>query len=120
MLYRGEEAGLEAIEAGRPFAFDADGGLLSQRGYGGFAAWRHAFNAKLRGNVVYSIASLDNDALLTGGFVTERAQSFRVNMIYSPAPKLDIGGEISWADRRLENGLEGYLQRVHTHVKYSF
>ncbi len=105
---------------GSDTVLDADGGLHSQSGYGGFAAWRHAFNAKLRGNVVYSIASLDNDALLTGGFVTERAQSFRVNMIYSPAPKLDIGGEISWADRRLENGLEGDLQRVHTHVKYSF
>jgi len=105
---------------GSDTVLDADGGLHSQSGYGAFAAWRHAFNAKLRGNVVYSIASLDNDALLTGGFVTERAQSFRVNMIYSPAPKLDIGGEISWADRRLENGLEGDLQRVHTHVKYSF
>lgn len=105
---------------GSDTVLDADGGLHSQSGYGGFAAWRHAFNAKLRGNVVYSVASLDNDALLTGGFVTERAQSFRVNMIYSPAPKLDIGGEISWADRRLENGLEGDLQRVHTHVKYSF
>ncbi|UNK42281.1 DcaP family trimeric outer membrane transporter [Luteimonas sp. S4-F44] len=105
---------------GSDTVLDADGRLHSQRGYGGFAAWRHAFSPKLRSNVIYSLASLDNDPLLTGGSVTERAQSFRVNMIYSPARNLDVGGELSWADRRLENGLEGDLQRVHTHIKYSF
>jgi hypothetical protein len=99
---------------------DADGDMHALRGYGGFVAWRHAFTPKLRGNLAYSVAAFDNDAMRTGGLVTRTSQSFRINMIYSPAPRFDVGGEISWAQRRLENGLEGDLQRIHTHVKYSF
>jgi len=51
---------------------------------------------------------------------TVRAQSWRVNLIYSPFPKLDLGAELSHAQRRLENGEAGDLNRLHTHVKYSF
>lgn len=35
-------------------------------------------------------------------------------------PKLDLGAELSHAQRRLENGEAGDLNRLHTHVKYSF
>lgn len=105
---------------GADSVLDADGELHSQDGYGGFVAWRHAFSPKLRGNLVYSGAWLDNDAQWTGALVTERAQSWRVNLIYSPFPKLDLGAELSHAQRRLENGEAGDLNRLHTHVKYSF
>ncbi|MEN5099318.1 DcaP family trimeric outer membrane transporter [Stenotrophomonas sp. TWI809] len=105
---------------GADSVLDDDGELHSQDGYGGFVAWRHAFSPKLRGNLVYSGAWLDNDAQWTGALVTERAQSWRVNLIYSPFPKLDLGAELSHAQRRLENGEAGDLNRLHTHVKYSF
>lgn len=105
---------------GADSVLDAEGELHSQDGYGGFVAWRHAFSPKLRGNLVYSGAWLDNDAQWTGALVTERAQSWRVNLIYSPFPKLDLGAELSHAQRRLENGETGDLNRLHTHVKYSF
>jgi len=58
--------------------------------------------------------------MLTGGAVTERVQSFHANLIYSPLPKLDIGAELIWGRRSLENEAEGDLRRLHTHVKYSF
>ncbi|MFN4160992.1 MAG: hypothetical protein ACK4FW_03270 [Stenotrophomonas sp.] len=70
---------------------DAEGELHSQDGYGGFVAVRHAFSPKLR-----------------------------VNLAYSPFPKLDLGAELSHAQRRLENGEAGDLMRLHTHVKCSF
>jgi len=99
---------------------DAGGELEPIDGYGAFASWRHAFSPKLRGNVFYSMAHFDNDAALTGLSATERAQSFHVNLIYSPVPKLDIGAELIWGERSLENELDGDLRRFHTHVKYSF
>ncbi|MCL7715181.1 hypothetical protein K5L01_11035 [Stenotrophomonas sp. CPCC 101365] len=105
---------------GSDTVLDARGRLHAMDGYGGFAAWRHAFSPKLRGNLVYSVAMLDNNAALTGYEVTEKAQSVRANLIYSPFPKLDLGVELSHATRRLENGEEGDLNRVHTHVKYTF
>ena len=104
---------------------DANGRLHAQDGAGGFVAWRHAFDDKLRGNLMYAIAEFDNDRSLAGWGpaswgVTERSQSFRANLIYSPFPKLDIGAEISWAERTLEDDREGDLKRIHTTVKYSF
>ena len=105
---------------GADVVLDEDGNVHAQDGYGGFVAWRHTFTPKLRGNLVYSGAWLDNDAQWTGNLVTERAQSWRVNLIYSPFPKLDLGAELSHGERRLQNGETGDLDRIHTHVKYNF
>jgi DcaP outer membrane protein len=99
---------------------DAGGNLEPIDGYGAFAAWRHAFSPKLRSNLFYSMAAYDNDKPLTGFAVTERVESMHVNLIYSPLPKLDVGAELIWGRRSLENDLEGDLRRIHTHVKYSF
>jgi hypothetical protein len=98
----------------------ADGSLEPLDGYGGFVAWRHAFSPKLRGNLFYSMAHFDNDAALTGFGVTERAQSWHANLIYSPLPRLDVGAELIWGQRSLEGEADGDLRRLHTHVKYSF
>ncbi len=105
---------------GSDTVLDAGGNLEPIDAYGAFAAWRHAFSPKLRSNVFYSMAHFDNDKALTGFGVTERAQSLHANLIYSPLHKLDIGAELIWGQRALENDLEGDLRRIHTHVKYSF
>ena len=57
---------------------------------------------------------------ITGFGVTERAQSFHANVIYSPFPKLDVGAELSFGKRELEDDREGDLKRLQTTVKYSF
>jgi hypothetical protein len=69
---------------------------------------------------MYSAAHFDNDTDLTGFGVTERAHSFHANLIYSPFPKLDVGAELIFGERFLEDDREGDLKRLHTHVKYSF
>ncbi|MBJ6979108.1 MULTISPECIES: DcaP family trimeric outer membrane transporter [unclassified Luteimonas] len=104
---------------------DANGNLHAQDGAGGFVAWRHAFNGQLRSNLMYSVAEFDNDRSLTGWgpgsfAATERAQSFHANLIYSPFPKLDIGAEIGWGQRELEDSRKGDLKRIQTTVKYTF
>jgi hypothetical protein len=110
---------------GADSVLDANGRLHAQDGAGGFVAWRHAFNDKLRSNLMYSVAEFDNDRALVGWgpgsfAATERAQSFHANLIYSPFPKLDIGAEIGWAQRELEDDREGDLRRFQTTVKYTF
>lgn len=109
-----------AFGLGSDTVLDAGGDLEPIDGYGAFASWRHAFSPKLRSNVFYSMAHFDNDASPTGQSATERAQSFHANLIYSPLPKLDVGAELIWGQRSLENDLDGDLRRIHTHVKYSF
>lgn len=109
-----------AFGLGTDTVTNADGSLEPLDGISGFAAWRHAFGPKLRSNLMYSTAVFDNDPLATGLGVTESAQSWHANLIYSPLPKLDIGAELTWGQRSLESGADGDLRRLHTHVKYSF
>lgn len=123
-----------AFGLGPDTALDADGELHAVEAAGGFVAWRHVFNPQLRGNLMYSVAAYDNDKGLSGWnsvydpitgtylseSATERASSIHANLIYSPLPKLDVGVELGYGKRELEDGREGDLKRVHTSVKYSF
>ena len=110
-----------AFGLGADGVLDATGGELDGIGVlAGFVSWRHVFNPKLRGNLTFSRAQLDNDTDWTGFGVTESAQSVHANLIYSPFPKLDIGAELIWGNREVESGADGDLRRLHTTVKYSF
>lgn len=109
-----------AFGLGTDVVQQADGDIEALDGYGGFVAWRHVFSPKLRSNLMYSAAHFDNDVALTGYGVTERAQSLHANLIYSPMPKLDVGAELIFGQRMLEDDREGDLNRLHTTVKYSF
>ncbi|MET0718128.1 MAG: DcaP family trimeric outer membrane transporter [Pseudoxanthomonas sp.] len=109
-----------AFGLGSDVVVDSNGDINALDGYGGFVAWRHVFTPKLRGNLMYSAAMFDNDKAITGFGVTERAQSIHANLIYSPFPKLDLGAELIFGQRALEDDREGDLRRIHTHVKYSF
>lgn len=99
---------------------DVDGSLETQDMYAGFVGWRHHYNPRLRSTLAYSAAYIDTDEAAIGPNATRRTQSWRANLIYSPFPRLDLGAEISWAERQLSGGEEGDLKRFHTTVKYSF
>ena len=114
-----------AFGIGSDAVLDGNGELQALDGYGGFIAWRHAFSPKLRGNLMYSASMFDNDKSLPGWglasyALTERSQSIHANLIYSPFPKLDVGAEIGYGKRELEDEREGDLKRIQTTVKYSF
>ncbi len=109
-----------AFGVGSDVVTEADGDISALDGYGGFVAWRHVFSPKVRTNVMYSAAHFDNDIAITGFGVTERTQSMHANIIYSPFPKLDIGAELIYGQRSLEDEREGDLKRLHTSVKYAF
>jgi hypothetical protein len=78
------------------------------------------FSPKLRTNLFYSRADYDQNTDFTGLGITKGAQSAHLNLIYTPLPKLDLGAELIWGQRELENGDRGELNRLQTHVKYNF
>jgi hypothetical protein len=94
--------------------------LDSIEGYAGFVAYRHLWTKTLRSSFYYAMQSYDNDVALTGGLANKQSWSATANLIYSPLPKLDIGAEYRHADRELENGTSGSLDRVQLTTKYSF
>jgi hypothetical protein len=103
---------------------NADGELESIDGYAGFVAYRHVWSSSWRSTVAYSMQSYDNDTDLTASTnalsPNKSSWSVLANLFYSPLPKLDIGAEYRHANRELENGTDGSLDRIQLTTKYSF
>ncbi|MCW4455862.1 porin [Flavobacterium sp. MXW15] len=86
----------------------------------GYVGWRHAFTPKLRTNLIYARSDYDNDASITGPLVTKSVQSIRGNVFYTPMPKVDVGAELMYGVREIEDGRKGDISRVQFTTKYSF
>ena len=99
---------------------DAGNSLEALSGWAAFAAWRHVWTGTVRSTFMVSSSAFDNDVALTGGGVNKRSMSWAGNIFYSPAPKLDVGVELRFAERELESGVDGSMKRLHAVAKYSF
>ena len=88
--------------------------------YSGYIAYKHAWSPQWRSTITASYFSADNDAAKTGTAVTKQVSSFSANLLYSPVAKLTFGGEFRHANREIESGFDGDLDRVQVSAKYSF
>ena len=101
-------------------AYDAARDDLATTGVlAGYVGWRHAFTPKLRTNLIYARSDYDNDGTL-GPLVTKSVQSLRGNVFYTPMPKVDVGAELMYGVREIEDGRKGDISRVQFTTKYSF
>lgn len=121
MLTHGEGIGRYV---GVNFANDAvaraNGELVAIPLTAGFVAYRHLWTDRIRTNLIWSAQEVDNDRLLTGTGVNASAQSWHVNLIWTPLKGFDVGVELMGGERELESGLTGELTRVHAFAKYGF
>ena len=101
-------------------AIDLTGDLDPITTYSGFAAYRHFWSSNLRSTVSGAYFKADNPVLLTGNLVTDESWNALANLIWSPVKPLDIGIEYIYAERSLEDGRSGNLQKVQLSTKYSF
>lgn len=85
-----------------------------------YVAWRQVWGGSVRSNFILGYTSADNERSLTGLGANAEASSARVNLFWSPAPKLDVGVELSTAKRELESGVSGTQNRVDLMARYSF
>lgn len=88
--------------------------------WSGFAAYRHFWSGNLRSTVAGSYFKADNPVVLTGNLVTDESWNALANLIWSPVKPFDIGIEYMYAERTLEDGRSGNLQKVQLSTKYSF
>lgn len=101
-------------------AIDANGDLDPIFTYSGFAAYRHFWSDDVRSTVSASYFKADNPVLLTTDQVTDESWNALANIIWSPVDPLDIGIELMYAERILEDGRSGNLQRVQISTRYNF
>lgn len=101
-------------------AVDADGNLDPIFTYSGFAAYQHFWGKRLRSSVAGSYFKADNPVLLTTNQVTDQSWNALANLIWNPVDPLDIGIEVMYADRKLEDGRSGNLRRLMLSTRYNF
>lgn len=101
-------------------AIDANGELETIPTYSGFVSYRHFWSKKWRSNITGGYFQAENPIALVGDGVTDEVYSGHINLIYSPAPKIDVGIEYIYANRVLESGAEGDMNKVQFSTKYSF
>ncbi|MCI4644544.1 MAG: DcaP family trimeric outer membrane transporter [Hyphomonadaceae bacterium] len=87
--------------------------------YGGLIAWRHPFGETARFNVGYSGLFADNPDFLGAG-ATESVQSAFGAILWEPAPRVTMGGEIMFGQRETEGGADGSIARFTFSTKYAF
>ncbi|MEE4288319.1 MAG: DcaP family trimeric outer membrane transporter [Erythrobacter sp.] len=101
-------------------AIDANGMLDPIATYSGFAAYRHLWSDRLRSNIAASYFKADNPVALTTNQVTDESWNSFVNLIWTPVGPLNVGVELMYAERTLEDGRSGNLQRVQFSTQYNF
>ncbi|MBH5321951.1 hypothetical protein I5L03_05080 [Erythrobacter sp. JGD-13] len=101
-------------------ALDLDGNLDPIFTYSGFAAFRHFWDDNLRSTIAGSYFRADNPVMLTGNQVTDESWNAFVNLVYSPVSRLDVGIEYMYAERQLEDGRSGNLQKIQLSTRYAF
>ncbi|MCH8544174.1 MAG: porin [Alcanivorax sp.] len=112
----GRYLGLNAFRAGE---IQADGNIELIDTWSAMVAYRHLWSDQWRSSVALSVAGADNPDTVAG--TTPKAyRTSHVNLIYSPAPRLDLGGEVIWGQRENEDGQRGEVGRVQLSAKLAF
>jgi hypothetical protein len=101
-------------------ALDAAGKLDPIFTWSGFAAYQHHWGGRLRSSVAGAYFKADNPVMLTTRQVTDESWNGFANLIWNPVDPLDVGIELLYAERTLEDGRTGDLRRVMISTRYNF
>lgn len=102
---------------------DDDGKIKGIKQVGGFLAYRHFWNDRWRSSFSLSASQADNPDTDDAPDADNWAKAYRsahANLNYMPYPTLQIGGELIYGYKELEDGRDGNLKRFQFSVKYAF
>ena len=119
MLSQGQLGRYIALNAFRDGAVETNGDVELITSMGGFVAYRHMWSEKLRSTLSYAYSQGDNPDTVTAD-VTKTASNSNVNLMYSPTKNLTFGGEYFMAQREVESGADGDLNRLQFTSKWVF
>ncbi len=108
-----------AVNAVNDAIVDANGELEKVEIWSAFASYRHFWNSQWRSNFTVGYFSADHPAD-AGTAVTDSVYSIHNNLLYNPVPYVTLGVEHVYAERELENGMDGDMHRVIFSAKYAF
>ncbi|MFZ3192930.1 MAG: DcaP family trimeric outer membrane transporter [Moraxellaceae bacterium] len=99
---------------------DANGQLQPIEVTAGFLAFQHQWQPRLRSSVGVSFFQADPSSNTPALDLTTDSRSAHLNLIYQLQPKLEVGAELSRAERTRDDGAEGSMNRLQLSAKYNF
>ena len=98
---------------------DASGKLELATQASGYVAYRHFWTPQLRSTFEYSAANSAPPAGTAAG-INKSDRSQHLNLIWSPIPAVNLGGELVHAERTVVGGDHGTLNRIQFSAQYNF
>lgn len=102
---------------------DTNGKIQTIDQFGLVLAYQHYWTPRWRSTFSLAATEADNpgtDEFAGADSLASAYQSVHANLNYLPAPRLQLGGELIYAKKELEDGREGDLSRLQFAVKYAF
>ncbi len=87
---------------------------------GAFIGYQHFWTPTIRSTWLLGYGWADNNRRIVGDDATESVWSSHLNLLWSPVPNTRFGIEWLHANRELESGEDGKLDRVQFAAKYDF
>ncbi len=102
---------------------NSDGEIHTIDQWGAFLAYQHYWAPRWRSTLSVSASGADNPEVadfMDAGALNKSYKSVHLNLNYLPAPGMQIGGELGYGYRELEDGRDGELYRIQFAVKHAF
>ena len=104
--------GIINLETGQLKLFDILAGYVSYQHW-----WRRG--TKMRTNITFGVVEVDNPDFVAGD-AYKRTLRFSSNLMWSPTPRVDLGAEYLWGNRKNENGENGSATQIQVAARYRF
>ena len=104
---------------GQGAAYD-NGELKTQEAWGGYAAYQHHWTDTLRSNIMGGYVHVDNETDLIGTAFNQEMWSGHLKLIWKPVKNYQVGVEYIHAERELDSGTEGDVDRIQASFIYNF
>jgi hypothetical protein len=99
--------------------FSATGDLELIDVVAGYVSMQHWWHGTMRSNLTMGFVELDNPDFVDGEFY-KRTLRVSGNLLWSPTPRVELGGEILWGEKEDEDGNSGDASQFQIAVKYLF
>jgi hypothetical protein len=99
--------------------FSSTGDLELLDVYAGYVSGQHWWHGTLRSNLTMGFVQVDGPSFLPDGFY-RRTYRVSANLLWSPTPRIDFGGEYLWGERANLGGSSGTATQVQIAAKYQF
>jgi hypothetical protein len=99
--------------------FDDDGNLELIDVFAGYISAQHWWGRTMRSNLTFGYVELDNPGFVPDDFY-KRTFRGSGNLLWSPTPRITVGGEVLWGRRENEDGSDGDAKQLQISARYGF